>query len=80
MMTTAIILRLEGNWAIWHKYDGLAKNEEIARWMFKLCGWETDQEYPYLSICIEVVECKGDVYFPGNQTQLWVLGSCLYLN
>jgi hypothetical protein len=81
MITTAIILGLEGNFPIWHKSEGFAKNEKIAKWLFEYCGWKSEKIYPELAICEEIVEAPElDMFFPCNMNQLWVIGSPLFLN
>jgi hypothetical protein len=81
MLKTAIILGLDGNFPIWHKNDGLAKSESIAKWIFKFCGWETNKTFPNLAICEETIEANDlDVFTTCDTTKLFVLGSPLILN
>lgn len=76
------MLGLEDNFPIWHKMEGLAKSLGVARWLFVYCGWQREQsEFPDLAHVEEVVEwSEGDLYFPPTKTELWILGSRLYLN
>lgn len=78
MITTAIITNTEQGTPIWHKAEGFAKDEKTAKWLFNYCGWS---EHSELLICEAVIEWpESELFFSCNMTELWILGSCLYLN
>ena len=72
---------MDGNFPVEHRHHGFAKSLSVANWLFAYCGWKGKGDYPCLSWVIEVIEWpEGDVYFPCNQAELWVLGGCLHMN
>jgi hypothetical protein len=81
MLKTSIVLRMDGNWPVLHKNDGLAKNLEVAKWLFSYCGWRTKKSFPSLFWEIERQEWQeGDIIFPSNLTEFWVLGARMKMN
>ena len=81
MITTTILFQKEDSIPIWHKNDGFAKNEEVAKWLFAMCGWNTNDLSAELLVCEEEINWpQSDYYFPCDMKTLWVLGSCLHLN
>lgn len=83
MITTGIVLGLDGKFAITHKSEGLAKDLSVAEWMFEYCGWRDPEgkAYPCLEWEVERIEWpEGDKYFPSNHRELWVLRNPLQMN
>lgn len=81
MIKTAIIIGLDGKFPIWHKNDGFAKSENIAKWIFKYCGWQSEKSFPELVICVETVEATDlNTTYVCDKSKLFVLGSCLFMN
>lgn len=82
MMRTSIILELDGKWPIWHQATGLAKNVEVANWLFMLCGWN-DGTTHYPSLCTqEIREDWSEIHLttPCDIRENWVLGDRISLN
>jgi|GEM_PF-5875685 hypothetical protein len=82
MIRTSIILELDGKWPIWHQATGLAKNVEVANWLFTLCGWN-DGTALQPSLCTRKIrEDWGDVdpEMPCDTRAHWVLGNRVSLN
>ncbi|PAC27811.1 hypothetical protein [Flectobacillus sp. BAB-3569] len=81
MQTTVILIGKDGRFPIWNKQEGLAKNDEIAIWLFKYCGWYCGQEFPQLLISEEEIPWKeGSEFFNHNPLHLYVLGERIIMN
>ncbi len=82
MIKTSIIIDIANNTPIWLPHEGLAVSVSIAKWLFKFCGWKREESnYPDLTCQVDEVDwADGDLYFPCETTQLWILGSKLHLN
>jgi hypothetical protein len=82
MIRTSIILELDGKWPIWHQETGLAKNAEVANWLFAFCGWN-DGKASYPSLCIRQIRedwAETDPTTPCDTREHWVLGNRVSLN
>ena len=80
MIKTNIILGMDGNFPILHKNEGLAKNIDIAIWLFSYCEWDKNKEYE-LAINEETIPWEeGSQYFNFNKNELFILGEKLILN
>lgn len=82
-LSTGIILEMDGNFPIDHNHRGFAKNLKIAEWIFELCGWKDPSggDYPCLTYVVEVIEWpEGDLYFPCDSRELYVLNARLIMN
>ncbi len=76
-----IITGVVNNRPVIYDYTGLAKNKEIALWMFSKCGWASLSKDCDLAMHVETIPWpEGSKYFPCDMTQLWVLGGCMHLN
>lgn len=81
MIKTAIILGLDGNFPIWYKNDGFAKSENVAKWIFEYCGWQSEKSFPELVICEETIEATElNKVSPCDKIKLFVLGNYLLMN
>lgn len=87
MIKTLILLGIKENRPIWYKTTGLAKNMDIARWLFSYSGWSNKGgNFPEIVTYYEVIESKVEDSFEDNSLfvdeadTMWVLGSAVLLN
>lgn len=81
MKKTAIIIGFEGQFPIWYKFEGLAKDLNVAKWIFNYCGWNSINKNSQLLICEETIDWKeGDKYFPCNSLEVFILGNKIIMN
>ncbi|QKZ12786.1 hypothetical protein [Spirosoma sp. KUDC1026] len=82
MIRTSIILELDGKWPVWHQETGLAKNAEVANWLFMFCGWN-DGTTRYPCLCTQQIQEDWAEIDPETSCDIrahWVLGNRLLLN
>lgn len=81
MLKTSIILHIEDNFPVCHKYTGLAQNLEVAQWMFELTGWKGKKQYPGLSYEVDRIQWEeSEQFFPTDRGVIWLLGHKVILN
>lgn len=82
MIKTSIITGFDEGFPIWHPYDGFAKNELIAQWLFEHCGWAKKEGKP-AELCIleQIVDwAEGEDLHPNDHIEFYVLGARLLKN
>lgn len=84
MIKTQIIVGIESdNKLVFHPYEGMAINMEIAKWLFKWSGWaKRGSAFPFVTIATEEEEfiIPENAIFFHDQSVICVLGIDAYLN
>jgi len=81
MIRTYILLEMDGSFPVWLKLIGIARDMQIARWLFNHCGWSNaDSELPDLAQLVESVDCENCADNRPVERDIFVLGSRLLYN
>lgn len=81
MITTSIVIGMEDNFPIILKSTGLAKDLDIAKWIFDHVGWNSGEYYPCLFYEIERTHWhESENSLSIDKSTLFILGHCLIMN
>lgn len=85
MIKTQIVLDIRNGKLVSCPYPGLATNMEVAKWLFKVCGWYNSKSpFPCILEYMEdeeeeELEPEKYIYIP-ERDKIWVLGAEMVLN
>ena len=84
MIKTQIVVGIgSDNRLVFHPYEGMAVNMEIAEWLFQLSGWaKRGAIFPFISIATEEEEfhIPENAIFFHDKSVICILGIDAYLN
>ena len=85
MIKTQIVLDMRNGALVSHPCSGLAVNMEVAKWLFKVCGWYIPKSpFPFIMETSgeeEEIELEPEkyIYLP-ERDKIWILGAEMVLN